>query len=361
MTKKQREQKKKKLKSLILLLFITIVMLSTSTYAWFTANKSVEISNINVNVAASSGLQISSNGSEWKTVISNADITNPSGYTGHENMLSSSLVPVSTTGSVTGGYLNMYKGTVEGAAANGGALSLTAVKTPADGEAALTGTATSDFIAFDIFLKVDQASDIYLDDGSGVGVTVASPANPDKGLQYAARYAFVIEGNGASTAGAATFQEYHSGTAAIIIEPNYDAHNASGVANARDYYGITTSAATSGVASVAYVGVKAPISTPIALNNTAPSTYATSYSDYFGTVSTLYKTNVAYSNGSGSYEGNTGTDRLKVFSLSAGVTKIRVYMWIEGQDVDCENNASGANLTYKVGFTLNANNTSSGS
>ena len=27
-------------------------------------------------------------------------------------------------------------------------------------------------------------------------------------------------------------------------------------------------------------------------------------------------------------------------------------MWIEGQDVDCENSASGAYLTYKLGFTL---------
>ena len=357
MTKKQKEQKKKRLKSLIILLLLTIVMLSTSTYAWFTANKSVTIDPIDVYVAASSGLQISTNGSDWKTVISNNDIKNPSGYSGHKNMLSSTLVPVSTTGSVTGGYLNFYRGTVEGAASNGGAMSLTAVKTPTDGEAALTGTATSDFIAFDVFLKVDQNSDIYLDDGSGVSVTVASPANPDKGLQYATRYAFVIEGNGVASAGASAFQAYQSGSSAIIIEPNYDAHNANGVTNARDYYGITTTAATSGVAAVPYVGVKAAISTPIALTNTAPSTYSTSYSDYFGTVSTLYKTNVAYSNGAGSYDGNTGTDRLKVFTLSAGVTKVRVYMWIEGQDVDCENNASGAYLTYKIGLTLNANST----
>ena len=37
----------------------------------------------------------------------------------------------------------------------------------------------------------------------------------------------------------------------------------------------------------------------------------------------------------------------KVFSLKAGITKVRMYMWIEGQDVDCIANAShgkGVNL-----------------
>ena len=38
----------------------------------------------------------------------------------------------------------------------------------------------------------------------------------------------------------------------------------------------------------------------------------------------------------------------QVIRLSAGVTKIRVYMWVEGQDVDCENNASGTDISYNV-------------
>ena len=38
----------------------------------------------------------------------------------------------------------------------------------------------------------------------------------------------------------------------------------------------------------------------------------------------------------------------QVIRLNAGVTKIRVYMWVEGQDVDCENNASGTDISYNV-------------
>ena len=40
--------------------------------------------------------------------------------------------------------------------------------------------------------------------------------------------------------------------------------------------------------------------------------------------------------------------------LPVGVTKIRVYMWIEGQDIDCENTASGGQVKFNLGFTLNA-------
>ena len=35
-------------------------------------------------------------------------------------------------------------------------------------------------------------------------------------------------------------------------------------------------------------------------------------------------------------------------TLPQGVTKIRVYLWVEGNDVDCENNASGSNITYNI-------------
>ena len=38
--------------------------------------------------------------------------------------------------------------------------------------------------------------------------------------------------------------------------------------------------------------------------------------------------------------------------LAAGITKVRVYMWIEGQDIDCENNASGTDITYNIELSI---------
>ena len=98
MAKKQKKTQKK-LSLLILLLLITIVMLGTSTYAWFTANRVVTINQIDVKVEASNGLQISTDASTWKTVITNDDIT--SGYAGANNILPATVTAVSTNGSIT--------------------------------------------------------------------------------------------------------------------------------------------------------------------------------------------------------------------------------------------------------------------
>ena len=59
----QKEKRsKKRLILLLLLLIITGVMLSTATYAWFTSNRTVTVEDIDVNVAASGGIQISVDG-----------------------------------------------------------------------------------------------------------------------------------------------------------------------------------------------------------------------------------------------------------------------------------------------------------
>ena len=56
-------------------------------------------------------------------------------------------------------------------------------------------------------------------------------------------------------------------------------------------------------------------------------------------------------------DGSEGTEEKpaeqKIFALTAGITKVRVYMWIEGQDVDCENNASIGNITLNLQFSKN--------
>jgi len=319
--KKKDENKKKRLRSLILLLFLTVLMLSTSTYAWFTANRSVSIDPINVHIAASTGLQISTDANEWKTIISNDDIKNATAYTTNKNMLPSELAPVSTSGGVTNGLLNFYKGTVKGDSAQGGALALTAVKSPAEAKytAGVTEGTSPDFVAFDIFLKVDEASKVYLDRGSGV---VNQSGKTDKGLQNAARYAFVVEGSGAATDPLGTLQGYTGGTSSKIVEPNYDSHTATAVTVAQQSYNITTTAPTA-TAPVNYLGVKAVIDSPIILVNTNPGGTPGSA---FEAVSNLIRTNTAYSDPSDasySYYGKTSGDTafVEIFDLPAGVYK----------------------------------------
>jgi hypothetical protein len=40
--------------------------------------------------------------------------------------------------------------------------------------------------------------------------------------------------------------------------------------------------------------------------------------------------------------------------LEAGVTKVRIYLWVEGQDVDCENAASGDDITFIIKLSLDS-------
>lgn len=331
----KKKNTKKKILPLILLLLLTTIMLSTSTYAWFTANKTVTIESINVNVATSSGLQISTDAKNWKSVITNADITNPTDWTqGNTNQFPSMLEPVSTAGDVNAetGHLNMFSGDV---GTTNGEFSLTSE--------ALTETKGTDgkFIAFDIFLRTEADGDpIYLTTDSNV----IKKGDTDTGLKNAARVAFVIQGNAVSTTAPATLRTLKTGSSGAgitssdvtIWEPNSDVHTSYGVAAALEYYGKTTSEGPAADA-LAYEGIYAAISSPVLLKEAN----STSHAANFKAVTTLKTI-------------ETPTAYTELITLKSGVTKIRVYLWVEGQDVDCENNASGSEITYNIVLSQNS-------
>ena len=349
------KQKKATLRSAILLLLLIAILLISSTYAWFIANQTVTVSTIDVNIAAKNGLQISTDGTTWKTIITNADIT--AGWTGTStsslNQLPASMEPVSTIGEIDSstGYMKMYYGTV---AANGstGIYELTA---SAAGESA----SNNKFVAFDIFLRVDTASNLYLTNLSTVtpkSTTSIVNGNEvtttnDTGIKNAARVAFCVEGTVPSgstidqmSAEKGAVSHGESGSTVYIWEPNYDAHTAAAVANANDSYSITTLTSGTGNTRQKYFGIKDAIGTAIPISQTytydVSGTATDPSSTYFEEVVPDYATTVGQ------------TAYTPVFSLPAGITKVRVYMWIEGQDVDCENVASGANLLYNLQFSL---------
>lgn len=332
--KERRKRRKYRLLILLLLLCGTGIMLATSTYAWFTSNKNVSVNPITVNIEAKNGIQISADGTNWKSIVQTSDLTSvhSTTYTASVNQIPDTLEPVSTAGIPdANGYLPMYYGTVvtSESTAHNGEYILTAEKTT---EVNGTGTANPDgkFIAFDLFFKVNSATDLYLVSGSGA----KTPDVTDTGIKNASRIGFVIEGNTTSGDTISNIQALNAGTSATsyIWEPNYDVHTAAGVANARDVYGITTT--QTGGSVLTYSGIIAPIA---AANDIllGQATEATS-STLFKSVTPTYTTDVAFA----TYK--------QIFSLAAGITKIRIYMWVEGQDVDCENNASGGNITFDL-------------
>jgi len=301
-------------------------MFGTSTYAWFTANRVVTISSINVNVEASNGIQISTDAVNWKSVLTNDDITD-NAYLNAPNYLPDTITNVSSAGEVDTEHdvLKMFKSTITS--------STTATSTVAIGDYVLTAEPDTDssghYVAFDIFLRVDTASTIYLTSDSDV----VSLDDPDKGLKNASRVAFVYLGHGDSDDDsddlvALTLSDLaNPPSSAIIWEPNVDAHT-SIVQNSVSYdYDVDVSGS-----SVAYYGINSTIATETNLKSIVKNGltgYTTAMSPNIKTV----ENNSAYN---------------VIFNLEAGVTKYRVYMWIEGQDIDCDNSATGSNIAFNV-------------
>lgn len=320
---------------LIIILFATAIMFSTSTYAWFTSNRVVTINTINVHVVASGGIEISADGTNWKSIIMPEDITSvhASTYPTSVNQIPYQMEPVSTGKDIDGstGFLKMYYGLTDSNTNGEYVLTSTrVVETEGNGP-----TNTGKYIAFDLFFKVSSDTTMYLTNASKIKYL-----NEDgKGIANAVRVAFVDEGTVANGTELSTIQGLKGATSAktYIWEPNYDVHTSSAVANARDVYGITTS--ETGGTLIRYDGVNAEIakSDNVVLRNAN----STSFPALFRTINVDYSTVKDFA-------GNR-----EVFTLSEGITKMRIYMWIEGQDVDCENNASYDDVEFNIQLSVN--------
>lgn len=339
----KKRQKKTTLKSAILLLLLMAVLLITSSYAWFTANQTVTVSTLTVNVQAANGLQISVDGQNWKAILSNEDLTTAVNtlYSGNKNQIPTELAPVSTTGAVTNGNMAMYYGEVD-TNASGDYILISTQQTDAKGT-------TGYYIAFDIFLKVNKETPIYLTTASGVRSSVKT-STTDQGLKNAARIAFVNEGNASEGTTLTTIQALSlaSGTAKIW-EPNYEMHTAAAKANAISNYGKTEDDFTEkGVGTGLYTAAQLPyygVKAEFAADANILVQQTTTPGANFGSVTPDYKTTTDFA----AYQAFD--------TLQAGITKYRVYMWIEGQDVDCENGASGTYIDFDLQFSTKSSPT----
>ena len=325
-SKKKNERKRRKIFLAIIMILFVGVVLTASTYAWFTANRTVTVEAIDVQVSTSQGLQISTDATNWKSIVTNTDITGVN-WTDALNQLpqgSNTASPVSTIGTVSNGLMDMYKGTID--TGTGGANILIAEKSTET-----LGTA-GDFVAFDLFFQSSAAQTVYLTSNSNVVAKGTST-----GIQNAARVAFIKEGSVPYGSAPADAWALRGEQSKWIWEPNYDVHTAAGVSNALNVYGTTVG--QTGGSKLPYKGVKAPIAKANNIPLNSPST------DYFADVTTV-----------GSLASGIPTSGyLNAFDVAEGVTKVRIYMWIEGQDVDCEDRASGGQLTFNLQFSIDPN------
>ena len=357
-----KKEKKRSLRALLLILLIVAVILIGSTYAWFVSNNNVSISPMEVRIESVEGIQISVDAINWQPAIDKTALASVGTPTSSNpkavNQLVDVMKPVSTIGAVdqTNGQMKMFLGNI-------------ITKTYQDVETgekreyyALTATSQTDvngdtghYIAFDMFLKYDGANPTPIYALPGSGVTFADAASQAKKLEYATRIAFIKEGwvastaeNAATTVQAKNYVESDNSNCGIYIwEPNYDLHNTAGTTNAKSQYNVTLTETTTD--PIPYSGVKAAIAESLNVYYGKPGALegpkywtATDYTDCFASVGVNIKTKAAF---------DTNTE---LFSINPGITKIRVYMWVEGQDVDCINEASGSNIKFDLKLSTQA-------
>ncbi len=331
-TNKKKNRSFRRLFLLIFTLIFTGVLATWTTYAWFTANQTVRLDTITVNVEAQNGIQISADGTNWRAVVTAADLqaASTTTYMSARNQIPTSMEPVSTVGNINAnGEMEMFYGTV--GTNVGGDYILTATE-----ETDTNGT-TGRYVAFDLFFRVDADTIVYLTPNSGVTTTDIV----DTGIKNGSRIGFVVLGNTPVGSSLPTIQGLNGGVTSpkYIWEPNYDVHTAAGVAHALNTYGHTTT--QTGGTIVPYTGVKAEITTAnnVLVQQPSPTASATTYSTYFDVVTPTHS----------SIEGFATPFQL--FTFTRGITKVRIYMWIEGQDVDTENDASGGTISFDLQIT----------
>ena len=376
-------------KNLVLLCAFTAIILTVSTYAWFIGMRTVNVSAFEVNIASTKSLLLSIDGENWTdTLTINGDNYNTAAYAGNTNSWEK-LIPVSTIGDMdnTSSRMKLYE--KSSMTTTPGGYRLMAFPVQNTGAKEVKG-----YVAFDLFIKnftgskyyieMDQNNEeaVYLTTNSKVGVAAAGVAGT--GIENSVRVAFAQIGRviGSSTdktlitginctGNADTETDENKAVTGIcrnatIWEPNDLAH----VKNAISWYetscktrkaegndvtkidSYNADTACSGVVDGQYAPTYA-VAKEIKAEDNVDVYDGAKYNTY--TKSTDGETPLIkeFDYFTDTEKNLKGVDRPEFMSLAPNsITKVRVYIYIEGQDIDNYDFASiGKMISVNFGFT----------
>ena len=388
---KQRNIKhEKRLKKLVLTCLLLAVVLTVGTYAWFIGMQTVSVEAFEVKIAAVDDLALSLDGTanSWSTALDIKESTLEANAYAKTTYSWTGLKPVSTVGAIsdTTSKLVMYdKGSLT--ATDGGYRLMSALvnnkAATVDESGKVTAINEEDgYVAFDLFIKnmsgdayyadiTDPSNEeaIYLDVASQV--TAGDTGNTTAGVENSVRVAFAQIGRVKSDAAAGLIQGIScakgvagvtpicSDRYAAIWEPNDTDHND----NAITWF--TTTCKNRNSETGAYTSTPC---TPIedekaytayavsgVIDHTAGVDVYDGMNGYTGTTADAAAPNklVAIDTFTDTEKALKGMARPSIFTLAPNsVTKVRVYIYLEGQDVDNYDFASlGYSIKVNFGFT----------
>lgn len=329
----KKTEKIKKIKSnnfnlMLLVTFFIGVLLIFSAYAWFYASLDVQVRFVNLVVSKKNGLFISLDGVDFgstvqiseESLIDNLKNTYPNNTS---QWASGGLYPISGKGIENNNSQKMdfyFSSSVDVDKIN----KKTYVSTRKNVETGIDNN--KNYIAFDLFLKNITGSpvsdNLYIDEGTGVFIDNRSTEQIE-GLINSVRMAFIKVGTVSNKASINEIQniECNENCESIIYEPNATNHTEMSIERAKKY------------------GVNL-------INGQYYPTLAVT-----GPVNFVEITNVARGIPQENFElqeTRVSTEK-PIFEIPDGITKVRVYVWLEGQDIDSlETRSEGAEVSIII-------------
>ncbi len=405
----ENKKAKKRLRSLMATTSVTAILLIAASYAWFIGNQDVKVNSFEVKIGSFESLELSLDAVTWsrELTLNRDNILNNGGnvlqtietietgvnsgslnvhsvaYSGNKNVWpQAGLAPISTTGELDkdNGVLKLYE--LGALATTAGGYRIVANKIDNSSSETQKG-----YIAFDLFIKnytggaffsdayaTDSTEAVYLTRDSAVKAALGG--STDRGLENSARVSFSMIGYVSSfnsSASNATSLTCSTGNAESCVwtqiwEPNENKHTALSINNFN-----TVCKKREG------------------LNTVSTSAYAETACDALTQTNNVYDYKPTYSinkpilssndvdvfDGYNGYSANTtgdsnflkavttfkdsdklqlGTARQEFMKLPPNsISKIRVYIYLEGQDIDNADFASATNgeIYVNFGFTKN--------
>jgi len=387
---KRNKNHARRIKNLAIVATLATVLLVTSTYAWFVGMRTVRVKSFDVKIAAVDGLSLSLDGATWTESL---DVSTATQYTGNTNTWATSgLKPISSVGVVDTGSATLKlfeKASIKPTTGGYRLLASRVNNNTADDNGDYLEQ--EGYVAFDLFIKnlsgeeyypgtydTNNEEAIYLTNDSSVSVSTSGGV-AGTGIENSVRIAFAQIGRVISTTESVEKitgldcttetvpegedpKQYATGICrtATIWEPNDRNHTTDAISyyensckarsNTDGTYSGTCAKLVDGLPKTTYA-ISDEIHYKTEAGAAAPVVDIYDGTDYNGyTKSTVLQ---GFDTFTDSEKLQTGTARPEFFTLAPNsITKVRVYIYIEGQDIDNYDLAQiGKKISINFGFT----------
>ncbi len=364
---------KRKIINTAIIFGITALLISVATYAWFISLRTVNITSFDMKIASTESILISVDGKNWSNEVTINEENHDKLFEGHTNSWGGKgLIPMSSTGKANVSTSRMILYEKASMTATSGGFRLMASRVNNDGAYEKPG-----YVAFDLFIKNFSGKAYYKDinylDEEALYLTIdsevetAKSGTPGAGIENSVRIAFMqigrliasIEDQNTITSIACKNTDLVTSICrdAVIWEPNDKAHTQGAISwynttcRRRTGSDVRSSGSYSGSCNKIEDGKYYPT---YSVNNTIGSNHNVDV--YDGSAYNRYTNSTRLSSVNtftDTMRDLTGTDRKEIFTLAPNsITKIRVYIYLEGQDIDNYDFAAvGKRLSIQFGFT----------